>query len=321
MIEEGRLPTGALLSDENNLEHCTLELMISLLHVQLKAFILAHDSENQLVSKIPKKGTLDQARAGELNSILVAYNCRMKNNLLEGKQPHSSDEIARCGDPEGNDDLDFVLVKIGGDEPQILPSKLIRTPIWRTTASRLFNLRIRGESSMIEDPSSKADTLLRIMNQRFRSFLKNRVTVKSKRVHWSMEFAYNNLPVSAAVIALSGHLPMALECLTDSDCLLINDMGCYIKCEDCPDREGAYLYFDLVRRAFVRSGKVVGRGFRKRNNEHLSEAKKPTPSSRFYRWWPSAHSDRAQNRGIKGHFEHLVQLVAVGFDPNCEEAT
>ena len=173
---------------------------------------------------------------------------------------------------------------------------------------------------MSEDLSSKADTLLRIMNQRFRSFLRERVTVKSKRVHWSMEFAYNNLPVSAAVVALSGHLPMALECLTDSDCLLINDIGCYVKCENCPDREGSYLYFDLVRRAFVRSGKVVGRGFGKRNDEHLSEAKKPTPSSRFYRWWPSAHSERAQNRGIKGHFEHLVQLVAVGFDPNCEEA-
>ena len=81
--------------------------MSSLLQAQLKSFILAHDSENQLVSKIPKKGTLDQACAGELNSILVAYNCRMQNNLLEGNQPHSADEIARCGDPEGNDDLDF----------------------------------------------------------------------------------------------------------------------------------------------------------------------------------------------------------------------
>ena len=93
MIEEGLLPAGALLSDKNNLEHCTLELMSSLLQAQLKSFILAHDNENQLVSKIPKKGTLDQARAGELNSILVAYNCRMKNNLLEGKQPHSNNEI------------------------------------------------------------------------------------------------------------------------------------------------------------------------------------------------------------------------------------
>ena len=59
MIEEGLLPTGALLSDENNLEHCTLELMSSLLQAQLKSFILAHDNENQLVSKIPKKRTLD----------------------------------------------------------------------------------------------------------------------------------------------------------------------------------------------------------------------------------------------------------------------
>ena len=171
----------------------------------------------------------------------------MQNNLLEGKQPHSADEIARCGDPEGNDDLDFVFVKIGGNEPQILPSKLLQTPIWRATAIRLFNLRISDESSMSEDLSSKADTLLRIMNQRFRSFLRERVTVKSKRVHWSMEFAYNNLPVSAAVVALSGHLPMALECLTDSDCLLINNIGWYIKCKNCPDREGAYLYFDLNR--------------------------------------------------------------------------
>ena len=61
-------------------------------------------------------------------------------------------------------------------------------------------------------------------------------------------------------------------------------------------------------------------GFLTRDNEHMKETKKSTPASKFYRSWPSKHSERAQAQGIKGNFEHLIQLIAVGFDPNCERS-
>ena len=193
--------------------------------------------------------------------------------------------------------------------------------MWRVNAIRLFQLGIAEGTEVSEELASKADLLLRMLNHRFRIFLMERVPVKSKRAHWTMEFAYNNMPVNAAVMVLSGHLPMALECLSESDCLLVNDDSCFVRCSTCPGREGAYLYFDLVRRVFVRSGKVGGRGYSSRDGEHLKEAMKPIPTSRFYRWWPSERLERAQNKGIRGHFEHLVQLVAVGYDPKSEQTT
>ncbi len=134
-----------------------------------------------------------------------------------------------------------------------------------------------------------------------------------------MEFQYDNLPVNASLMALSGHLAIDLECLNDANSLLINDEGCFAKCSDHPDREGAYLYFDLIRRVFVRSGKVVGRGFSKRDSKHRVSSKEDEPSSAFYRRWPSKTSSRAANRGIKGKFEHLIPVIAIGFDSGSEE--
>lgn len=100
----------------------------------------------------------------------------------------------------------------------------------------------------------------------------------------------------------------------------MNDSGCFLKCKDNRGLEGAYLYYDLTRHVFIRSGKVAGRDMVVRNDEHLLEAKKDTPSSNLYRLWPSNHSMRAKKRGIKGNFESLLQVVAVGWDPTCEQA-
>ena len=132
-----------------------------------------------------------------------------------------------------------------------------------------------------------------------------------------MNFVFNNLPVVAAVMVLSGHLKSDLDCLNDRDSLLITDSGCYVKCSNCADNEGAYLYFDTVRQVFVRSGKVAGRGFISRGDEHVTAAKAARPSSTLYRLFPSKESQRA---GMKrrGHFESLCQFVAAGFDPKGE---
>ena len=132
-----------------------------------------------------------------------------------------------------------------------------------------------------------------------------------------MQFAYKNLPIVAAVLALSGHIKLDLDCLNDRDSLLNIAYGCYVNCQDCPHNEGAYLYFDKVRSVFVRSGKVGGRGFAERDKDHISGAKAARPSSRFYRLYPSKESSRATSKR-KGHFESLLQVVAAGFDPKSE---
>ena len=66
--------------------------------------------------------------------------------------------------------------------------------------------------------------------------------------------------------------------------------------------------------------RVVGGGFDKRDHEHLLAAKVSTSSSNFYRVYPSNDCSRANNRGRKGQFETLVQVVAAGFDTTSEQS-
>ena len=73
----------------------------------------------------------------------------------------------------------------------------------------------------------------------------------------------------------------------------------------------------MVRNVFVRTEKVAGRGFKVRNKEHISAAKSPMPTSTFYHLCLSKESSRVTNKR-KGHFESLLQVVAVEFDPNYE---
>ena len=197
--------------------------------------------------------------------------------------------------------------------------------MWRANAIRLYRLHARIDNLWV-DPGAEvsehakiaADRLVDILRSRFLVFLKQRIKEKSRREHWSMVFANRNLPVVAAVLVLSGHVKTDLECLHDGDSLLVTDCSGYVKCCDCPDHEGAYLYFDTLRQVFVRSGKVAGRGFLERNNDHVKGSKEARPSSAFYRYYPSKQSDRA-TRKRRGQFESLVQVIAAGFDPKSEE--
>ena len=157
-----------------------------------------------------------------------------------------------------------------------------------------------------------------ILQFRFKLLLKERIRQKARRDHWMMHFAFNNIPVVAAVMVLSGHLKSDLDCLNERDSLLITDTGCFVKCAQNPDHEGAYLYFDMVRRVFVRSGKVAGRGFVARDDKHVKAVKAAQPLSKLYRVYPSKSSAQA-NKKRKGHFESLHQFVAAGFDSKSEQ--
>lgn len=294
----------------------------------LKAFIVAHDDELVRLNDIPKKGTVKEAiENGEVNAISMAHKCRMKPNLLEGKPPHSDEDIAQFasgGDNDGDLTVLYVTTVRLGEPEQVLPSELLRCPLWRANIIRLFELQKRNDAMRV-DPGLEvseatkvaADQLLILLRSRFKVLLKRRIQQASWRNHWSMRFAYRNLPVVAAVLVLSGHIKSDLGCLNEQDSLLTTDSNCYIKCADCPNNEGAYLYFDTVRCVFVRSGKVGGRGFVERGNDHVKGSKENRPSSGFYRLYPSKESSRSNNKR-RGYFESLIQFVAAGFDPKSE---
>jgi hypothetical protein len=102
-----------------------------------------------------------------------------------------------------------------------------------------------------------------------------------KRNHWVLKLAWKNLSVIPSVMLLSNHLKMELKCLGEHACLLAVNTNQFIPSGVLPNREGAYLYFDGNRGVFVRSGKVVRRGFKEQGEEHLACAKEEKSLSQF----------------------------------------
>ena len=105
MQEKGRI--GDTDFGEEHLECCDLEMFSQLKNTQLEAFILAHDPQFQVKSKLPKKGTLEETKeqedvGHERNRISVAYNCRTKPSLIAGKLPFDLSESSAEEDTELN---------------------------------------------------------------------------------------------------------------------------------------------------------------------------------------------------------------------------
>ncbi|KAL7545663.1 hypothetical protein ACHAWF_009011, partial [Thalassiosira exigua] len=329
MENEGLIQEGST-HDESLLERCPLECFDKLLLAQLKAFIIAHDENLQKISDIPCRGKLKDAMERRnddgkpVNAILMAYRCRDKPNILVGKEPFSQAEIDKVSD--GSDAPDPVLTEMVvrlGEDRTIDPSRLLKDPLWRSNAIRLFHLDEIGISPH-DEPSAemktKADQLAKLLRGRFKRHLKQRIKQRSRRTHWSMKMAYKNLTIVAALMVLQGHTKDDLQSLMESDSLLPCTAEGFVECNVHPNREGTYLYFDTNRGVFVRSGKVVGRGFGVRNDEHEKCAEAHAATSLFYRLFPSLFSPRASKKGKKGVFESLIQLVAAGFDRDHEVA-
>ena len=124
--------------------------------------------------------------------------------------------------------------------------------------------------------------------------MKNRVKQAVKKNHWVLRFAFKNLPIIAATMILLKHLRLDLKCLGESECLLSSNSNQFIPCLAFPRQEGAYLYFDVNRGVFIRSGKVVRHGFQSRHEEHLAASKDEKSSSHFYFMYPLKEGKRKE---------------------------
>ncbi len=150
--------------------------------------------------------------------------------------------------------------------------------------------------------------------------VKASVQKAAKLSHWILMFAFKNLPIIAATMILSNHLKLDLKCLGEAECLLSINANQFIPCLAFPRREGALLYFDFNRGVFIRSGKVVRRGFHARHDKHLAASKEEKSSSHFYFMYPSKEGKRKEKQDKFGCFEHLTQFIAAGFNPASSPA-
>jgi hypothetical protein len=120
-------------------------------------------------------------------------------------------------------------------------------------------------------------------------------------------------------MVIAGHVSDDLGCADSSACLLKNALRAtetFCKVEENSVVEGSYLYFDMERCQWVRSGKAVGRSLYHRHKEHLKSASLSTGStfdSKFYMSYPcrtATYTDTTR----RGFFESLQQYSALAFD-------
>ncbi|KAL7552482.1 hypothetical protein ACHAWF_015738 [Thalassiosira exigua] len=316
MQEEGII--GDSDFGEQFLTDCPIEIFDQLKPAwKLDSFILARSKDYKTKSSIPKRGKMEEAKRGEINKISIAYGCRELVNHIDGHLPFDLDEE----DPEETIEDNVEVLTLTNDE-DILPSQLLSNDAWVRFVVQLFDLdKLQLADVTCQSTKTKADLLARLLRERFKDHIKHRIKSPSRRSHWSMKLAYKNLSASAAIMVLSNHVKRDLRSLDELSCLLAIDEKNFLPCSSFPDRQGCYLYYDTNRGIFVRSGKVTRRGFVDRDSEHLKSSKESKPSSHFYFVYPSEQSDRADSRSKRGAFEHLLQLIGVGFDPNTESAT
>jgi hypothetical protein len=98
----------------------------------------------------------------------------------------------------------------------VIPSQLLIDERWVRFVFLLLDLENLNVSMTIgEQQKIKADHLIKILQDRFQEHLIHCIRDKCKRTHWSMQFAYSNLAVSAACMVLSNHTVDNLRCLQD----------------------------------------------------------------------------------------------------------
>ena len=181
----------------------------------------------------------------------------------------------------------------------------------------------------------ESDILAKVLEQRLDLHISARVH-PSKHHHWTMYFVRDNLAPMAAAMMLTGHVLGHLETNNISEKLLDLPFGDPSAFSDMAgvapellDLEGCYLYFDGVKKKWVRSGKTSGLGkaatFRGRGEQHVKNSRSLDQMKMhdFYRIYPA---EGVRNLGgVGGHFGFLKMYCAMAFDrkedvaPLCSE--
>ena len=134
-----------------------------------------------------------------------------------------------------------------------------------------------------------ADTLIDKLRICLTDHINTRISNDKNREHWSMKWASQNLPHVAAYMALCWHIKSEILCIDDNQSLLCTPKKLIASINKAL-LSGSYLYYDGNNKCWIRSGKVVGRSFAGRDNEHRQMATQSSDSSKFYLRYPSTNS-------------------------------
>ena len=129
----------------------------------------------------------------------------------------------------------------------------------------------------------QADQLQDILLHQLTSYLARQNMPKSG--FWCFRYAASNFARLASHMVLQGHLKENLGCLGANKTLLATNLDAFILCNSPGAilRQGIYLYYDLNDGVFIRSGKVCGRPFSARHQEHIRAARNGEVSAFYHR--------------------------------------
>ena len=174
----------------------------------------------------------------------------------------------------------------------------------------------------VTNQKQKADIVNTMLLQRLTRYVHKRIVDENKQDSWCFKWAAKNMAHVTCLMVLFRHVKYDVDCLDEVSMLLSATNNFKIASyEENKNRQRAYLYYDCNDAQWIRSGKVIGRGFSAMNEEHLKRVKSKRSSSQFDLRYPSKSNTQRNPSSRHGYFENLSQFVAIGFDVNNERVT
>ena len=249
---------------------------------QLKGFIAVKNVENiadlkkylgsMKLSKWPNKESVDEAINGNLNLIKLAFDSRNNSNKLKLKSfnsmfPHVAE-----------DQVHFPLVKemsLGTEEKnevKLNEDKFLKNESWRNDVWMFV------DDMDVHDPNAKhritddydselAVELNSTLLVRLEKLIDSRVQ-NAKKKHWGWDFVRDNLITMSCVIVLQQHVNnidlVKLAQTNVNACVLDEPSNKFTRHVESSVAEGCYIFYDRVKKEWIRSGKCTGRPTQKR---------------------------------------------------------
>ena len=125
-----------------------------------------------------------------------------------------------------------------------------------------------------------------------------------------------NLPMIAAIMALSIHVASDIGPLSNEDSLLVPSPNHFLPCSNMMNREGVIFYYDSNRFTWIRADLAIGEELTNRLEKHKSTVSLPKPQENFHIRYPAKDCLGSTFEHRKGHFENIQSYMAIYYDPS-----
>ena len=331
-----KLCTAANLPpSEDNVAKCEMEHFNKLYAPELHQFVYGHHPTLRTLSQIRKlkkpKTALADALSGVRNLVSVAFECKgEKSRFLASSsdsENHSERNATGTSTAASLPTIRILndIMPVDPDAIGVKASDILRSPEKLAAIRAAFdpdgNYKMLALDELapevLSEELARADLLCDMLRSRMPWHVRNKVEDPSKRILPVWSWARKNMIIPAAWMVLVGHAKKNIQSIGERGSLLNPSTNNFLVCANSYlHMWGAYLVRDTGNDQWRRSGSAsgeAGMGGRWKEHERRARMDRNDDNSLFYDTFPSVHSKREGNRLQEGHFEDLVQYVAVTF--------